>query len=394
MNKQTNKNKSIEDIIAREFEAKKEARIHKENESLAFAEQRINQVLPELIITGQLIELCFELLPETLRISTMNENISNIYVQNSYDYLKNFFYAQKIYNLKNGTGADEPKINPLTEIIPYLFKNLSEFGKGYFGKRGDWAHVNKLIKKKQYTHSLVNIIFLIGDLGSFEYYFNKKINFQEFSLIGQLFVDMGAINSALKLYEINPNFFRDPNTLNLLANNAIKLGKLEWAVKLIDQLITQEPYHPSITVLQADVKRLEQRSRLKSTLSIDFSEIEQLSGIEFENLLLDKFITLGFKAESTPKTGDFGADLIVENSEGSRIIVQCKRFKSKVNLKAVQEVVGAMGHYAGDYGVVITNSSFLNSAIKLAESHDIELWGGDKLVSFLAGDLSFSEVTP
>jgi restriction system protein len=137
---------------------------------------------------------------------------------------------------------------------------------------------------------------------------------------------------------------------------------------------------------------LEQRSRLKSTLSIDFSKIDELSGVEFENLLLDKFTAMGFKAESTPKTGDFGADLIIENSEGSRIIVQCKRFKAKLNLKAVQEVVGAMGHYAGDYGVVITNNSFLNSAVKLAESHDIELWDGDKLVSFLAGDLSFSEI--
>ena len=145
-------------------------------------------------------------------------------------------------------------------------------------------------------------------------------------------------------------------------------------------------------MLQAEIKRLEQRHRLKATFSIDFSKVDELSGIEFENLLLDKFAAMGFKAESTPKTGDFGADLIVENKEGTRIIVQCKRFKSKVNLKAVQEVVGAMGHYAGDFGVVITNDSFLNSAVKLAESHDIELWDGDKLVSFLAGDLSFSEI--
>jgi restriction system protein len=118
----------------------------------------------------------------------------------------------------------------------------------------------------------------------------------------------------------------------------------------------------------------------------------QLSGVEFENLLMDKFAAMGFKVESTPKTGDFGADLIIENNEGTRIIVQCKRFKSKVNLKAVQEVVGAMGHYAGDMGLVITNNSFLNNAVKLVESHDIELWDGDKLVSFFAGDLSFSEV--
>jgi HJR/Mrr/RecB family endonuclease len=167
---------------------------------------------------------------------------------------------------------------------------------------------------------------------------------------------------------------------------------LNDSIKLIGKLIEQEPYHPSISIMQAEIKRLEQRHRLKATFSIDFSKVDELSGVEFENLLLDKFAEMGFKAESTPKTGDFGADLIVENKEGTRIIVQCKRFKSKVNLKAVQEVVGAMGHYAGDFGVVITNNSFLNSAVKLAESHDIELWDGDKLVSFLAGDLSFSEI--
>ena len=203
---------------------------------------------------------------------------------------------------------------------------------------------------------------------------------------------MGAIDSALKVYAIDERIFNNPNRLSLLASNAVKIGNLESSIKLIAKLIEQEPYHPSIPIIQSEIKRLEQRHRLKTTFSIDFSKVDELSGVEFENLLLDKFAAMGFKAESTPKTGDFGADLIVENKEGTRIIVQCKRFKSKVNLKAVQEVVGAMGHYAGDFGVVITNNSFLNSAIKLAESHDIELWDGDKLISFLAGDLSFSEI--
>ena len=43
-------------------------------------------------------------------------------------------------------------------------------------------------------------------------------------------------------------------------------------------------------------------------------------------------------------------------------------------------------------GIVITSSSFLNSAIKLAESNDIELWEKNKLMKFLAGDVSFSEI--
>jgi HJR/Mrr/RecB family endonuclease len=157
-------------------------------------------------------------------------------------------------------------------------------------------------------------------------------------------------------------------------------------------LIKQEPYHPGVQPLKSEIKRLEHRLRLKTNLSIDSYELNNLSGIEFENLLFDNFLKLGFKAEATPATGDFGSDLIIENAEGTRFAVQCKRFKSKVNLKAVQEVIGAIGYYSCDMGIVITNNAFLNSAIKLAELHDIELWDGDKLISFLAGDLSFSSI--
>jgi HJR/Mrr/RecB family endonuclease len=259
--------------------------------------------------------------------------------------------------------------------------------------------INELKKQKSYTAALINIVhFLINFQLIPSTYFDptthnfEKLDFQYFSFIGELLIEMGTIDSALKLYAIDERIFNNPNRLSLLAGNAIRIGNLESSTKLITKLLEQEPYHPSIPAIQSEIKRLEQRYLLNTTLSIDFSKVDALSGVEFENLLLDKFVKLGFKVESTPKTGDFGADLIVENNEGSRIIVQCKRFKSKVNLKAVQEVVGAMGHYAGDYGVVITNNTFLNSAVKLAESHDIELWDGDRLVSFLAGDLSFSEI--
>ena len=63
---------------------------------------------------------------------------------------------------------------------------------------------------------------------------------------------------------------------------------------------------------------------------------------------------------------------------------------AKVNLKAVQEVIGAVGHFEADIGIVITNNEFLNSAIKLAKSNDIELWDRAKLAKFLNNDISFS----
>lgn len=361
-----------------------------------------DKLLSEIIKISRIIELCFDLLSETKRNlimqGTKNRKISDIYIESYHNNSPKF--KPNLIHYAGAYGRNSYCENELDENTQLFFNELKEkipnLSLPYRGTENSIycyinlikESVNQLKKKNHYTDALAKIISHFLYLDDFD----VKINFRLHSFIGELFIDMGAIDNALKLYEIDQDFFCDPNILSILAHNAIKIGNPDWTAKLTDQLIKQEPYHPSISILQADIKRLEQRNRLKSTLSIDFSKIDRLSGVEFENLLQDKFAAMGFKVASTPTTGDFGADLIVENSEGSRIIVQCKRFKSKVNLKAVQEVVGAIGHYVGDYGVVITNNSFLNSAIKLAESHDIELWDGDKLVSFLAGDLSFSEI--
>ena len=386
-----------------------------------------------LIKIGQLIDLCFELIPITIA-----ERIRD-------------FYQKQVLKKVKGVKTEETSNNlPLSELfLKITYEAYKVFGQRDRGDRevmftgGKSRHFHVVdkprwaindhsiecksiipyplpskyssittlienIKKRKmckcYTDALVEIIYSLMDNDFIwvaltnESYIDclkddvHEIDFKDFAFIGELLIEMGAINSALKLYAIDGRVFNRANVLELLVDKITKTGDLELSNKLLGKLIEQEPYHPSIPSIQAEIKRLEQRDRLKSTFSIDFSKIDELSGIEFENLLSDKFAAMRFKVESTPKTGDFGADLIVENSEGTRIIVQCKRFKSKVNLKAVQEVVGAMGHYAGDLGVVITSNSFLSSAVKLAESHDIELWDGDKLVGFLAGDLSFSQV--
>lgn len=384
--------------------------------ALKYAEDKVAKEDDDIKGIYKIIELCLELLPEKYRIPINGTIDFKVCIENVRSYLKDKYYTNSLneYITKtkgydySGFNYDNKYFSTKIEFPKLIInecncKSIEKYDYRYnyssyhnYRRKQLINLINQRKKDKCYSTALIEIIYTIVNL---YYFFDKenisndsKFDFRFFSFVGELFIDMGAIDSALKLDAIDESIFSQPSTLSLLANNAVKIGNLASSTKLIAKLIAQEPYHPSIPILQAEIKRLEQRDRLKSTLSIDFSQIEELSGIEFEYLLMDKFIALGFKVESTPKTGDFGADLIAENSEGSRIIVQCKRFKSKVNLKAVQEVVGAMGHYAGDMGVVITNNSFLNSAVKLAESHDIELWDGDKLVSFLAGDLSFSEI--
>jgi hypothetical protein len=77
----------------------RDAKVARENEVSAFAEKEANEQLPLLIKSGQIIDLCLELLPEVQRNlithEMNNQKISEVYVQSYYDYLKAYFYAKK-----------------------------------------------------------------------------------------------------------------------------------------------------------------------------------------------------------------------------------------------------------------------------------------------------------
>ena len=118
--------------------------------------------------------------------------------------------------------------------------------------------------------------------------------------------------------------------------------------------------------------------------------IQEMRGLEFEQFLAGQFKEKGFQVILTKASGDFGADLVVETPSGTRAAVQAKRFKSRVNLKAVQEVVASISHYAADFGIVIAASGFFPSAVELAKSNQVELWDEDKLFRFISGDWTFS----
>jgi hypothetical protein len=161
---------------------------------------------------------------------------------------------------------------------------------------------------------------------------------------------------------------------------------------LLGILVALEPGHPQIDRLRDSLLRLMKIAQLQESNIVDVDLIDSMSGMDFEHLVASMFEKLGFRAEATPRTGDYGADLIVVSPNRTRISVQCKRFKTKVNLQAVQEVVASLSHYQCDFGVVITNNDFLNSAKRLASSNEVELWDKDCLINFLSGDISFSEL--
>ena len=112
------------------------------------------------------------------------------------------------------------------------------------------------------------------------------------------------------------------------------------------------------------------------------NEIDSMSGIDFEKRLEVMFGDLGYKVKRTPPSGDFGADLILEDRKG-RTVVQAKRYSKPIGIKAVQEVIGSIAFYKATNALVVTNIYFTPQAEKLAQSNGVELWDRVKLIKTL-----------
>lgn len=125
------------------------------------------------------------------------------------------------------------------------------------------------------------------------------------------------------------------------------------------------------------------RKRKRKLMESGMDLIDDMSGFVFEELLMEHFKKLGYKVKMTAKTADYGADLILEKA-AKKTVVQAKRWKQNVGVKAIQEVVGSINYYQADQGMVISNSYFTLNAEKLARANNIELWDRDKLADFLS----------
>lgn len=113
-------------------------------------------------------------------------------------------------------------------------------------------------------------------------------------------------------------------------------------------------------------------------------EVTQNSNVnpyEYEKLIADIFENLGWTTFNTPKSGDQGADIVMQK-EGFTYVVQCKLYSQPVGNKAVQEVSSAKAYYEAVGSVVVTNNEYTKSARQLAESQNVWLLHDSQLVEW------------
>jgi len=131
-----------------------------------------------------------------------------------------------------------------------------------------------------------------------------------------------------------------------------------------------------------------QRFIIKSKdICTEISIIDDMEALDFEIYVRDLYIKLGYKAKTTP-IHDFGADVIA-TKDNVKYCIQAKHYatKNKVGNKAVQEAFGSINFYNADQGIVITNSNFTSSAIKLAAKNGIILINRKQLQSLIKNHL-------
>lgn len=138
-----------------------------------------------------------------------------------------------------------------------------------------------------------------------------------------------------------------------------------------------------LAILRLALKKALYKMKLKKLSRAGIGDIDRMPGQAFEQYLEAVFKGKGYSVARTPYRGDFGGDLIVSSS-GARTVIQAKRWKRRVGVKAVQEAAAARGYYGCARAMVITNSHFTSQARELAGKNHIELWDRRRLLDELS----------
>ena len=114
--------------------------------------------------------------------------------------------------------------------------------------------------------------------------------------------------------------------------------------------------------------------------------LDDLSGFEFEELMMDVFRNLGYGNVRNPgRTGDKGRDIIMEKEAGGEevtYVVECKNLSSRVGRPIIQKLDSATNTLENGNktrGMVVTTNTFSEQAKEYADKVDVELWDGNKI---------------
>ncbi len=106
----------------------------------------------------------------------------------------------------------------------------------------------------------------------------------------------------------------------------------------------------------------------------------------FERLVAELIRRRGYGVELTCRGPDGGVDIFaIAALDGSRHIVQCKRYGRRVGVRFVRELYAVKAYTQASRAFLVTTSSFTGPAVEFARrsSHELELVDGNRLVDWI-----------
>jgi restriction system protein len=120
--------------------------------------------------------------------------------------------------------------------------------------------------------------------------------------------------------------------------------------------------------------------------ALQLAQVDQMSGVEFEQYVAALLETRGFNVIVTPQSGDAGVDIVAQRGN-DRYAVQAKRYAHHKHLgaSAVQEVVTGriVPKYDCNKTMVVTTAYFGPTAHMLGTLHNCELVDRDTLADWI-----------
>jgi len=105
-----------------------------------------------------------------------------------------------------------------------------------------------------------------------------------------------------------------------------------------------------------------------------------MSDRDFEFFIAELFNEMGYETQVTPKSADYGVDIIAKKGR-EKIAIQCKKFNEKnfVPNKSIQQLLGSMAYYNANHSIFVTTSYYTKNSLKQTKNGQIELWDKDTL---------------
>ncbi len=138
-----------------------------------------------------------------------------------------------------------------------------------------------------------------------------------------------------------------------------------------------------LALLVAGLLREIHRQRLLQVLSVpgrSASEVLDLSTVHFDDMAMELYRSLGYKARRVGARDRIGGDILLHGGEDRTWLVQCRGWRGPVGEDAVREFWENVQRRCAVGGILITTGVFTKQARQWAEGKHLSLMEGDEFL--------------